>query len=310
MNTCVVIVTYNPDEKLLSTVKSLTKQNVEILIVDNTVKEKNEILQLVSTDYPTTHIKRNNENIGLASAQNIGIEYAIQNCFEYTSFFDQDSIVPENYFSIIQSDINSIELKENNNFGAIGPDFLDRNTKQHARYAKLKKISFETVFFNNEKEILNVSFLISSGSVFQTKVFKKIGIFREDFFIDQVDTEFSLRLLSNGYNLYATNSVILNHTIGDRSLEKIMGLTIKPNHHNSKRKFFIFRNGMKTILMYGKKYPSFINLMTQRFIHDILGVIFFESKKFEKMKFILLGIIEGLKPPEKWKMVDANVEKK
>ena len=74
-----LLVSYNPDIYRLSEVlNSIHSQVDHLVLVDNGSKNKNDILALIA-DYEGVYTLLNDNNIGLASAQNVGIDYIIDN---------------------------------------------------------------------------------------------------------------------------------------------------------------------------------------------------------------------------------------
>lgn len=300
-----ILVTYNPVESTLDVIKGLLKMNVHLIVVDNGTKVDNLYINEIEKELmkeQETHFLKLEKNEGLATAQNKGIKLCTSLSNEFIFFFDQDTILPNNYISIMEKSFLDYEANYNEKLGILAPNYFDRNTKEYAQYAFLTDKSYEDRIFNNEK-YMEVSFVISSGSMMRMSVINEIGTYIDDFFIDQIDTEYSLRMKKSGYKIIATSEVLLNHTIGDREKKKLFGLTIKPNHHSELRKYYIFRNGKVLIDLYGKEYYGFKVLMYKRFIHDILGILFFEKNKVTKIKSIKKGLTDS-------KLLKEKIERK
>ena len=64
------------------------------------------------------------KNYGIATAQNKGIEFAIENGADYILFFDQDSSIPDGYVQALYSDYQYLQ-GQGEKVGAIGPRFID-----------------------------------------------------------------------------------------------------------------------------------------------------------------------------------------
>lgn len=299
-NVACVIVTYNPDENVIETLKKLISENVFIVLIDNGSENSKEFINLKS------FIKKNDivfhffkKNKGLATAQNFGINIAKEKKCEYITFFDQDTVFPENFCSQMLFYYNEFQMNHNLKLGILAPDFLDKNTKEYSRFAVFTEEGFYHKKLNGS-EFEEVSLVISSGSFMKIATIEKVGLFLDDYFIDQIDVEYSLRLLSHGYNIVVTSKVIISHTLGDRQIRKLFFLTFKPNNHNAVRKYYIFRNGMNIIYLYSHKFKGIKQLILMRLLHDFLGVIFFETSKKEKVK----AIIRGVKDSRNLKLVE------
>jgi len=105
--------------------------------------------------------------------------------------------------------------------GAIGPTYTDRHTKivypfQVHRPGKL--------FYGHdrpigEKSILEVLTLITSGTLIPIETVRQVGPMRDEYFIDQVDIEWSHRARHLGYKLFGTSLGVMYHSMGDHSLD-------------------------------------------------------------------------------------------
>ena len=292
-----IIVTYNPEIDTLVIIRKLLKQDIDLIIVDNGSNPEheflNEMCQIKSVS-PNLYFIRNKNNVGLGEAQNIGIKKAISVASDFVFFFDQDTLIPDNYINEMKKSFVLCEEKlGDSKLGILAPNYRDKNIGDYAHFAKLTEHSFEDLSFKEEM-FLEVSFVISSGSMMRLETLKKNGFFLKGFFIDQIDTEYCLRLLRNGFKIVATSNVLLIHTIGNREKKKFLNLVIKPNHHSDKRKYTIFRNGIIVLKEYKSDFPGFLTLIFKRFVHDILGVVLFEDKKVSKLIMITKGIKDGI----------------
>ena len=121
-------------------------------------------------------------------------------------------------------------------------------------------------------------------------VFKKIGFFDENLFIDLVDTEWCYRAKSMGYNCVSINKVIIKQHLGDRSV-KFLNYT-KPIH-SPLRMYYFFRN---SIYLYKFKYFS-INWCVVDFVRNTLRFLFYMLAVKDRpiyFKYIIKGCYHGL----------------
>ena len=147
-------------------------------------------------------------NIGIAAAQNYGINYAVEHNYNYLFYLDQDSIVPENIISKLLFQYRFL-LSNSIIVGAVGPRAFNRceNKEYKGSVKKGKKI-------NNE--ITEVTELISSASLIAVSNFEKTGLMDEELFIDAVDHEWCWRASSrmNG-RFFIVETVKLSHYLGE-----------------------------------------------------------------------------------------------
>ena len=98
-----VFVLYKPNiESLSNCVKSLTAQGVSLVFVQNCNTE------LPGEIVDNGTIIRNNSNLGIASAQNIGVNYSFNQGADFVVLCDQDTCFPLNF---VESCILKLALK-------------------------------------------------------------------------------------------------------------------------------------------------------------------------------------------------------
>ncbi|WP_298580193.1 hypothetical protein [uncultured Olegusella sp.] len=304
--TLAIMVTYQPTCSTVRLLETFIDQGQSFVVVDNGSNATSSIADIellcrkTKGEYKLrwAELISLNVNRGLAHAQNVGILKAVEFGAEGVFFFDQDSNLPDCFFKGMVEEYN--RLSKIYPLGILAPNLYDKNLHQFGRYARLTGNSYQTVHDIEKPE--SVSFVVSSASFMPVSVFEQgQKLFASEFFIDQVDTEWSLRMLSEGKAIVVTNRLTFTHTIGDRSEHHFLGLTIRPNHHGPMRKFYIFRNGRRTMIDYGRRFPGFKKLMTFRLIHDALGVVLYEQQKGAKIKAMWKGWCAGKAPAKDWK---------
>jgi len=172
---------------------------------------------------------------------------------------------------------------------------LDTNSNTYAKFINLTKWSWNTLSCkdNPTKDVLFVDFAITSGSLLDYNKYKENGIFREDYFIDHIDSEYCLRASTNNLKIAVNCEICIRHQIGQRTKHKFLGLTIKPNHHDASRRYYIARNGIRTILKYYRRYPSVVSLNFARLVHETISILLYEKHKINKIAALICGIFDG-----------------
>ena len=92
---CGVIVTYHPGADFLKNASLLSRQVGAIVVVDNgSFGESGDRIKELQVQTACTVI-RNEKNLGIAAALNLGFRVAIEKQYEWIVAFDQDSTVTE-----------------------------------------------------------------------------------------------------------------------------------------------------------------------------------------------------------------------
>ena len=91
-----IIVTYNPNiENVENLCSTLTQQDAYVVVVDNGSTNLLELSAKLTNN--KTCLLALNKNMGIAYAQNRGINKAIESRADYVLFFDQDSSISDCY---------------------------------------------------------------------------------------------------------------------------------------------------------------------------------------------------------------------
>jgi GT2 family glycosyltransferase len=179
-------------------------------------------------------------------------------------------------------------------FADIGQEDFLKGLKTGDAYAALKVTS--PVFFEKDLGHPSYPFAIKTvdGSPVNIDIFDKIGGFREDFFIDNVDLEYSLRLKVNGYKSIITKEPGMLHDPGNPITRKVLGRWISSSKHSSLRRYYMARNHVTLSKIYWSKFPYFILKATYFFMLSILFMSILEANRKEKLKMTFKGLKDGL----------------
>jgi len=292
-----VIVTYQPEVAFLKNlVVCLSQQVRHIVIVDNNSAEKIEVSGFdVRAGVGITLLNLQSNN-GIAFAQNIGISKARELGGEAVLLFDQDSFPAPDMVSQLSVKLLSSGV---NKVGAVGPAVIDKKNHRskgfitgYSSFPRSRRSLPKSS--SNESDDVEVPYLISSGTLIPIAVLEQVGIMKEDYFIDRVDTEWCFRAQGLGYKLLGVPSAKLFHSLGEENPAGVaLFRHIHIPWHKPFRHYYVFRN---TILMLKKtKMPLVWKLHSiWRLIQvGLLNLLFYKQRRM-RLKFIWFGIIHGL----------------
>ncbi len=287
------VVTFKPDYDALKKLISATKEQVdEIIIVDNTPQQSFELDLNKDVKLKIVHLI---DNLGIAYAQNIAIEYAIKQKFDYILFLDQDSVPTPHMVNALLKCF--CELCATGNKVAItAPVTIDARTKIESPFLVLKngypvrEVKKDT---NEASHVTEACFLISSGSLVSLEAIQAIGGNRSGYFIDHVDTEWCMRALCAGYKLYGVNDARLIHAIGDHAQTIPFMKNRQVSHHAPYRDYYMFRNTVFCIKNISGLYPIKLFLLL-RLLYFCLFFIIFAPNRLLRIRMLLLGLFHGL----------------
>lgn len=264
-NTTAIVVSYNPDENFEKRVHVLQQVCGKVIIVDNGTQ--NFLFNKCNNDI---FLIKNEENLGIAAALNQGIKKALTDVgCDYIITFDQDSEPPQN----LLNSYNKIILNEKENIGLLGTWF------------SLEGYNGDDVSWKKTKTI------ITSGCLHPTYLFEKVGFYNENLFIDDVDFDFSLRVVKAGFNNIRINQPLLKHRLGNPT--KKFGVQL--SNHSAFRRYYMGRNNIFMLKNYFKSFPLWCLKKEYFFTKEFFKLLLLESQKSEKLKALFRGIKDGLK---------------
>lgn len=291
-NVYAIIVTYEPDvDSLLKSIIKIDDQCERVIVVDNGSSNFKSLLDEIKTKNINVDMFSLNENVGIATAQNRGIERAINYNADYIVFFDQDSDIPFGFIRSLVSEYMSLSLA-NNNVAAVGPIFKDSRFGFYYPLIKLNKFGIRKRIVPSEQdENIELSFIISSGMLTSVSMINKIGMMKDDFFIDYVDTEWCLRAVDKGYNFYAIPKACMTHAIGDNNVKFLFW---KLPVHSPFRRYYRMRN---MFYLFKLPYIPFV-LKLREFItnnaHQFI-ITMISDNKWEYLKSWCKALKDGVK---------------
>lgn len=279
-NTAVLIITFNPEDVLIDTVKYLSQQYKRVIIVDNGSGPKGlEILKQLTRLYSDKNLNVlfNSENFGISKALNQGFEKARQLGFKWVLTFDQDSKPSSEYLVKGNEVLESYQQPEH--VAMITPTLYEQQLQM--------VIPFRA---RPQDKCSKARLAITSGAITRVDSFFEVSGYNEDLFIDYVDFDFCFRLRHNGFTILESNELILNHQLGQTQRHDFLFTNFITTHHNEIRRYYITRN---RLYMYKKYYILETDWVIEdsiNFLKDVFKILLAEEQKTAKMKNIILGI--------------------
>lgn len=256
MKIVAVIAVYNPDIKLLRESISSYLQAVDKVLVVNNSDNCIDLNSLVELSDKIVIINLN-DNLGIAEALNIGIEESLKHECDFIMTMDQDTVFCPHLVKIPMENFTE-------NIMAIVP--APPQDHQDGPYL--------------------VKRAIQSGAIFCTNIFKTIGKFNSNYFIDYVDYDFFMRGREHGYKILAVPEIMVSHKNGDMYEGKFICWRYKYRFSSPLRMYYQTRNALDYIL----RYKDFKQLLV--LLKLFAKVTFVSNYKIERFKYIKQGIID------------------
>lgn len=279
-----IVVLYNPDFNLLTrSLELLMSQVDEVCLIDNSSLDNSE---RISKSQNVKYIALK-ENVGIATAQNIGIKYFEQKDFDFVFFSDQDSVDE----SVVIADLIGVYHKcesKGLKIAAISPMPVNRATNKPylSRTNVIKKYLKGELL--EEYDIINVKSVISSFSLVKISTYKSVGYLESELFIDGVDSEWCWRADSMcGLKSYIVSDLTFSH---------FQGIDERAKYKKSSpfRSYYQYRN---FIVLFRRKYVPFswkiVNLV--KFSIKLFYYPLCVNPRVKYLNSIIRGIKDGLK---------------
>lgn len=215
MKLSIIIITYNSEKLIgpcLDSIYKTTKDlNYEVIIIDNASQDNT--VSFLQKNYPKINLTLNRQNVGFARAVNQGIKKAGG---EFILLLNPD-------MRVLDKTINKslAYLEKNSDVGILGCQFLYPNMKIQASFGNFPSLFTEflqaTYLYKflpwgrfipesvlskkRFKKIQEVDWLSGSYMLMRQKVFEKIGLFDENFFMYLEDVDFCFRAKEAGFKV-------------------------------------------------------------------------------------------------------------
>jgi rhamnosyltransferase len=278
-----IFVLYQPTEAFVCNLAKARVACPNVVAVDNSPEADLRLHQFLR-EQGIQVIFNHNEG-GLAGAYNRGAEVLLARECDLIFLLDQDSDIDGSFFEgmilaaaglsgafLMGPKIYEIELQKY--MPVIPPD---------RHFPKPFRIDDQT------EGLFPTLCIISSGSAISAAAYRKLGAFREDYFIEYVDVEYSLRARSQGVPVYMNAAVTLRQNNG--RIER-HGKFFTTNHA-AWRRYYIARNMAHCLRLY-RSYCGLHWLSGLMTIHQAALVLLFDSNKLKKLTAIACGYVDGV----------------
>ena len=261
---CAAIVTYHPGADFERAVRLLRPQVERLLVVDNR-SDETEVEQLrILAEKLNFVLIENSDNYGVGAALNQSIEWAKRHTdCEFILFLDQDSLASDTFVAEMVAEYR--RHYENERVFLVTPAIVHRRTgEKYLHYTRDGK------------------YLVAqtSGSLLPMKVFTTEGLYKEELFVDYVDYEFCLRVVSHGWKIVCCESAVLYHDPGSATQFTVLGIRkITAPNYSPLRRYYLMRNGIWTIKKYRELYPEWAATHTWQMLKGMMRVLLFERNR-------------------------------
>lgn len=244
---CAVVVSYHPDpRRLADLVHGVAAQVGAVVLVDNGSEAGWQAGLEQSLQRAGGRLIRQPRNMGLAAAQNAGIDWARAHGYLYVLLLDQDSEPGADMVASLRDAL--VALSGDAPVAAVGPRFHDVREHRDAPFVRVRFPLNRKLWCERPAQTIACDFLISSGMLIPLTVMDQVGPMDAGLFIDNVDMEWGFRAKAHGFALHGVCAATMSHRLGDarRALPFGLGQVVV---HGPSRLYYMMRNRVRLYRM-------------------------------------------------------------
>ena len=279
----VIFVLYHPNAAFLRNLEKAAAAGQNVVAIDNSPQPDPALYELLLRQGTT--VLHNANRGGLAGAYNRGAELLLERGCEVIFLLDQDSDIGADFFDAM---MRACEQETGDAF-ILGPKIYEINLEKfmvvmppERRWPKPRKMREPT------EGLFDTLFVISSGSAISAQAYRRLGAFREDFFIEYIDIEYGLRANAQGIPVRMNAAVTMRQTTGQIERHGRLFTT----NHAAWRRYYGARNGVFTLRLYRKQWALHW-LGGLLALHQAFNVLLFEPQKLRKVLAVACGYVDG-----------------
>lgn len=247
----IVIVNYNVKDLLKKCLESIFKYEkdieFEVIVVDNNSKDHSP--EMLKRDFPQVKLIENNRNLGFSRACNQGIK---ESRGRYILLLNPDTeLTPGGLKKMIDF------MDSNPDVGICGPKMMDKEGKLQFSCRSfpsyLTAISSSQSILNrifpdnflsqkyllkekNHSQIMEVDWVSGSSLLAKRKMFEKIGLLDQRFYMYVEDVDLCYRAKKFGFSVFYFPPIVIIHHIGKSTQKKKLSMLVE--HHKSMYYFY------------------------------------------------------------------------
>lgn len=198
-----IIVTYNGMKWIDKCIHSVLSSSIksDIFVVDNASSDNTP--DYIAANFPQVHLVKSKKNLGFGAANNIGLQHAIDNGYDYVYLLNQDAWVKEDSFETLIS-----AQKRHPDYGILSPIQLDCSENHFdfgfgwelSQWNEQSKVC-ENLFFNRNVDVVPFSMIMAAHWLISRECLLNTGGFSPAFFHYGEDNNYAERAQQKGYKI-------------------------------------------------------------------------------------------------------------
>jgi rhamnosyltransferase len=292
---CAVIVSYHPEPAAMwRLVDKVAAQVDAVVLVDNASEGDWQPVLAKTLSRRGGALLMQPHNLGLAAAQNIGIDWARSSGYRYVLLLDQDSEPGIDMVLLLLRALRTLSAA--GKVAAVGPRFHDGREDRDAPFVRLGFPLNHKLWCTADAQQIACDFLISSGTLIPLDVLDQVGGMDAGLFIDNIDLEWGFRARAMGFTLHGVCAATMHHRLGDarRPLPLGLGQVVV---HGPVRLYYMMRNRVRLY-----RLPHTPVVWVAQDMPRVLAKLFLFAvligPRWRNLRYMLRGLWDGLRGRE------------
>ena len=279
-----VVPTFSPDADVLDRLRSLAEQVDAVIVVDDGSPERAyAVLDLI--EKAGFELIRSASNAGIAAALNAGTRLALARGAQFVLTVDQDTLLPAGY---VDDCLHAFSLaRPETKVGVVCSDRINGQPSIPGSYTP--------------EGLGVVREAIQSGFLIRRECLEQCGLFDARLFIDDVDTEFCLRIARYGWLTVVGPGTDITHSLGEQAPTRIFGFQRYKDgepatyqYHRPFRRYFIIRNNIDLYFRYVRSAPRWVASSIQRELTPTVKTIVSGPYRARHLLAAVAGLVHGV----------------
>lgn len=260
-----MVTLYNPDKDVTKNIQSYLEDLTVLYVIDNS---NNDNKNLLPKSKKIVYIP-NYKNVGVATALNVAAKKAIEAGYKWLLTMDQDSRFKKDSLKKMIAHISENDCQT---IGLISP--------WHVINTGVRK---------PKEEIDYPLEVMTSGNIINLDAHQKVGGYKDEYFIDDIDIEYCMNLHVNGYKVVRLNYIELKHDLGNIEVKHLLGRDFVCSNHNAIRRYYMVRNTFYLCNEYHSYFPDYCQFLKRGLRGQLQNIVLFEKDKIKKVRNMYRG---------------------
>jgi rhamnosyltransferase len=260
------VVTFNPNPDQLEHIRRLANTFDAVVVADNSEPGHNPI--------PGVEWVAMGGNKGVGAALNAACRRAKELGYEWLLTLDQDADIHESSLRLYLAAFNAYDDKDRT--AIIAPGASPRDPEKPGG------------------DIRDLDVVMTSGCLTNLDVWKRIGGYTEELFIDGVDHDFCLNARTHGYRVVAISNVRMLHQPGRlKSVVTFRGSPAILSWHPPHRLYYMARNFFNLRGRYGRLHPDVVTRQRRDLVEKFKQHLLYHPNRLRSALAIMRGAFHG-----------------